>query len=143
MKFFSNKKYLGFLSLFSLLSANATETYLCMAKSSTGFKANDGYRVVNFKPDNKWLIKKQSETAWSVNKFGEDVTFDSSMCPFTPGPNRNKGGARDFLLCQNHIQSFDFDRSSKKYQYYWKGGYVHNFFEGDDVYLEIGTCQKI
>lgn len=141
MKIFSIKKFLAFPPLMLLLSANATETYLCVAKIATGFKADKEYRAVNFKSENKWVIKKLSETDWTINKFGEDsLYFYGNYCLV---PQLNSKNVRPMLMCNNAFERIDFNPLAKKYQYYRIGGYAHSFFEGDDVVLEIGTCHKI
>jgi len=143
------------VALLSCETATA-ESWLCVGDQGTGFEFKNGkWRSVIYKNADTLKIVIRTPTAsdreflkrpnilddpnpkWLAVPLGEE--FPTMAC--------NENGNPDFVNCEGAIQELRFNKSSLRFQYTYRPGYIDSKAgsddNGDEPKMAIGRCSMI
>jgi len=145
-----------FLVLVPIASVAATDSYICVAESATGFKFEKQLKQWSptaFKTSDKFIVRRPKaeelklvkNASWVVMKVGSDMP--NSVCT----KDFNEYG---FLFCEG-FEKFDMNRKSLRFLSAYLIGYVGDSIPGESSgdkrmaegsntpSLQIGTCAAL
>ena len=120
------------------------EKFLCLTEQSVGFKfsnKNKNYQPTNLDSKQKYIIKMETLPDTKAS-FVNVKEFEHDIYLFT-GCDANHN-AFD-INCDGGLSgSFRFHKDSKRFIKTYHFGYVpETAAEGNDIFMEIGSCSKI
>ena len=131
------KIFAAFLFIFSSTVACSQEAYICIPKSSTGFRYNkltNNWEQTQFKVSEEKKIIRKTDRGWERRIFGEK-SGDSCKGDF------NEYG---FLFCYWFGGQTKFNRKHLRYLETYEIGYIDGKdVDGNTPYIEIGTCSPL
>lgn len=120
------------------------EKFLCLTEQATGFnflKKYEKYIQANFEASRKYIVKIETLPDTKAS-FVNVKEFEHDIYIFTGCDANHK--AFDIVCHAGLSGSFRFHKDSKRFIRTYSWGYVPDKAkEGNDVFMEIGSCSKI
>ena len=117
------------------LTASASQ-WLCVAEKATGFtynKYNEDWEQVNFKAEDKYIIKPGEKPPMIV------VTLIGDEYPMIYcSEGYNEGGN---LVCDGGLSKFEFNSRNNTYMKLYTVGLFAP--EGNDIAIQLGKCSPL